>query len=65
MVNGLINKNVSKEEFSVVDFVIYEYIDNLKLSEQLKKIKKLKLNLVNATNDIKSKDINDENLSNL
>ena len=65
MINGIINKkNSTKEDFKIVDFIIYEFISSssMSLSKQMKNIKKLNLNLVNAT---RVEDINDNNLSKL
>ena len=64
MVNGLMNKkNASIDEFKVIDFIIYEFIkDSCQLSKQIKYIKRLKLDVVNA---IRVDDVNDTILSNL
>jgi len=61
MVNGIMNKkNVTKEEFKIVDFIIYEFIkSSYKLSKQMKYIKKLNLDLVFVmrVNEIDDKDL--------
>lgn len=63
MVNGIINKkNPTEKELKLVDFVIYEYISNFKLSKQLKIINKLGFIMVNA---IKTDSINEKDLSKL
>ena len=63
MLNGLIiKKNIDEEEISIIDFIAYEYISNMKYPSQLKQIKNLGFKLVEAT---QLSDINDNILSKL
>ena len=50
MLNGLIiKKNIDEEEISIIDFIAYEYISNMKYPSQLKQIKNLGFKLVEAS----------------
>ena len=63
MLNGLIiKKKIVQEDISIIDFVAYEYISNMKYSLQLKQIKNLGFKLVEAT---QLDEINDNILSQL
>lgn len=63
MLNGLIiKKNVSKDDISIIDFIAYEYVSNMKYQSQLKQLKQMDFNLVKA---MQLKEINDDILSKL